>query len=223
MSFPAPGLLRQTLQTPFWRALLLSLALHLALLGLIQVAPVQELGTETVIEVRLQALGPGPSSPAPPAALTEPLVRPTAPSKPEAATAPVPEPAQTAAPLAETSSSQPAAKAEPERPPMAVPSMLDMRWYGAREVDSHPRALSPIEPVYPEAARRRGQTGWVKLRLKIDEFGVVQAAEVVEAAPVGVFETASVQAFGQARFEPARRQGRPVRYEGYFKVVFELD
>lgn len=106
---------------------------------------------------------------------------------------------------------------------MAVPSMMDLRWYGAREVDSHPKALSQIEPIYPEAARRRGQTGWVKLRLKIDEFGGVKEAEVVEATPAGVFDLATLQAFEQARFEPARKQGRPVRYEGYFRVVFELD
>lgn len=206
---------------PLSRALLLSAVLHLALLGLIQVAPVSYEAAVTVLQVNLPEPGVAESAAIP--AVTEhgqavaELSPATRQVPPALAEAPAPQAiAQAAEPA------QPAAKTEPAAT-LSLPSPVDMRWYGAREVDSHPRALSRIEPAYPEAARRRGQTGWVKLRLMIDEYGKVMEAEVVEASPVGVFDAATLQAFEQARFEPAKRQGRPVRYEGYFRVMFELD
>ncbi|TCS72628.1 protein TonB [Sulfuritortus calidifontis] len=211
------------MRTPLARALLLSAALHLAVLGLIQVAPVSYEAAVTVLQVNLPEPGPAGAAAITTPAAKEPAETLAEPSPP----APQPTLAETPAPQAVP---QVAAVSEPARPAksepvgaLSLPSPVDPRWYGAREVDTHPRALSRIEPIYPEAARRRGQTGWVKLRLMIDEYGQVKEAEVIEASPPGVFDAAALQAFEPARFEPARRQGRPVRYEGYFRVMFELD
>lgn len=217
---------RKAARTPLLRALLLSAALHLALLGLVQVVPVSYEAAVTVLQVRLPEQGAAESAATP--VVTEQegqavagLPPATRQMSPVLAEPPLPQPVTQATGTSEPA--QVAAKAESPAAVLSLPSPVDLRWYDAREVDSHPRALSHIEPVYPETARRRGQTGWVKLRLMIDEYGKVKEAEVVEASPAGVFDAATLQAFEQARFEPARKQGRPVRYEGYFRVMFELD
>lgn len=99
---------------------------------------------------------------------------------------------------------------------------LDPTWYVARQVDVHARAVGSIVPEYPEQARRRHQEGTLKLMLKIDDLGRVQDAEVVEADPPGIFDEAALEAFGKARFQPAMKDGRPVRYQAYIRVVFKL-
>jgi protein TonB len=104
-----------------------------------------------------------------------------------------------------------------------LPLGIDTTWYMARQVDSHPRAMGRIEPAYPEEARRRNLEGTLKLMLKIDDLGRVQSAEVVEANPPGVFDEAALQAFRDARFQPAMKEGRPVRYQAYMRVDFKLE
>ena len=199
------GLSRSSL----FRALLLSICLHLAVLGLIRIAPIGYEASVTVMQVRLSELAPSEAAAEQGHALAE-----VSPPGAQTATGPVP---------AATEPVQATAQAEPAAAALNLPSPVDPRWYGAREVDGHPRAISHIEPAYPETARRRGQTGWVKVRLRIDERGGVTEAEVVESQPAEVFDAATLDAFRRARFEPARRQGLPVRYEGFFRVSFELE
>jgi protein TonB len=103
-----------------------------------------------------------------------------------------------------------------------LPIGIDTNWYQARQVDNQPKAIGVIEPVYPEEAKRRNQEGTLKLMLKIDDLGRVQSAEVVEATPSGVFDAAALEAFKSARFQPAMREGRPVRYQAFIRVDFKL-
>lgn len=111
----------------------------------------------------------------------------------------------------------------PLSPLPALPLGIDTTWYLARQVDVHPRAIGRIEPAYPEEARRRNQEGTLKLMLKIDELGRVKEAEVVEAQPPGMFDEAALAAFRNARFQPAMKDGRPVRYQAYMRVDFKLE
>lgn len=180
--------------------------------------------------------------PAPKATQPAPMPVPQA----EAEPAPTPQPAVTPAPgpapmppttPAQTPPAMPApatagAVAAPSAPPSSgtqppqeggLPSPLDPTWYLARQVDSHPRAITSIRPPYPEAARRREQEGTLKLMVKINELGRVVDVEVVEASPPGAFEEVTLEAFRNARFHPALRQGRPVRYQAYMRVEFKLD
>ena len=99
---------------------------------------------------------------------------------------------------------------------------IDTTWYLARQVDTHPVAIDRITPAYPEEARRRNQEGNVKLMLKIDDLGRVRDVEVVEAMPPGLFDESALAAFRAARFRPAMRDGRPVRYQAYIRVDFKL-
>jgi periplasmic protein TonB len=111
-------------------------------------------------------------------------------------------------------------------PPIAglpsLPIAIDNTWYLARQVDVHPKAIDVIEPAYPDAAKRQNLEGSLKLMLKIDHFGRVTSAEVVEAVPPDIFDAAALAAFRDARFSPAIRDGRAVRYQAFIRVEFKL-
>lgn len=104
----------------------------------------------------------------------------------------------------------------------AVPVLLDANWYVARQLDVQPRATVTINPAYPRDALRRGLEGSVKLKLRIDEFGEVREVAVEEGNPSGVFDESALEAFRNARFEAARKDGRPVRALIYIRVRYEL-
>lgn len=120
----------------------------------------------------------------------------------------------------------PVSGAGPERATSALPSLplgVDTTWYQARQVDTQPRAIGKLEPAYPAEARRRDLEGSLRVMVKIDDLGRVQSAEVVEANPPGVFEDAALEAFRKARFQPAMKDGRPVRFQAYMRVDFKLE
>ncbi len=161
-------------------------------------------------------------SPAPPLPVSPTPVEPAPVStpKPEPAAAPV------SPPVAKSASAS-ATAAVGATTPHAGPSVplsigIDSTWYVARQVDMHARAQGNIVPDYPEQARRRNQEGTLKLMVKIDDLGRVRDVEVVEADLPGVFDEAALEAFRNARFHPAMKDGHPVRYQAYIRVVFKL-
>ena len=236
------------------RMLLLSLALHLAVLMIVQPTRVREMAAAPPITAKLL----DPVQPDMAASELQPVIaqapRPTPlpvrrPDRPEAPTdlpvEPMPAQEDAASPVqapqaplvadpvsaAQLSSVVPdkrdigiAAPSAPAKTALPdVPAIVDPTWYEVRQLDVQPRALRPVEPVYPGLARRRGVEGSVKLMLKIDEFGVVQEAAVEAGEPPGVFDAAALEAFRQARFAPAKKNQRPVRALVYVRVVFRLE
>jgi protein TonB len=106
-------------------------------------------------------------------------------------------------------------------PSVAMPLLADPTWYSAQQLDVYPRALSPLQPEYPEPAAQEGIRGEVTLLLMVDERGAVQEVSVVRALPEGYFEAAAVAAFRIARFKPAQKDGRTVRSRILVKVAFD--
>jgi protein TonB len=233
----------QIRQQPMTRMLLLSLSLHAAVVMLVQPRSSPVLRDNVVINARLVAANPVPS-PQPASVQVEPVIQlPPVPKQPEPvklalspqlAPPPVaappdnarPQPAADTKPAATTPdpkdvAARPATSTSPSLP--SVPVMVDTHWYEARQLDVQPKASQPINPLYPPEAQRRNQQGTVKLKLKVDEFGVVQDVEVEEGNPPGVFDDSALAAFKQAHFEPARKDGQPVRALIYIRVRYELD
>lgn len=229
------------LREPIARGLLFSLALHLAIAVVFQPAPGSGGRHVLVLNARLQteAVRSEPVPETPQEAREEPAeaveeTRPGPPADLLTATTPSPTPP---IPQSATSANEPPSPAPPvDAQPAAdksrgssqasgLPSLpigIDTTWYLARQVDHHPKAIGLIEPAYPEEAKRRDLEGTLKLMLKIDDLGRVQSAEVVEATPPGVFDEAALAAFRAARFRPAMKDGRPVRYQAYMRVDFKL-
>lgn len=90
---------------------------------------------------------------------------------------------------------------------LAVPQPI---YYGFNELDQIPAVLENIEgdPVelvdYP-------QGGTLKIQLRVDEFGSVLNAEVVESDLPTEFSKVAAQAFLKVKFSPGLKNNVPVR------------
>ena len=87
-------------------------------------------------------------------------------------------------------------------------------------IDSEPRALNRIVPVYPRSARRRGREGVVTLEILVSDIGNVSEAIVVAGSGHKDLDSAAVSAVRSARFAPATEDG--VRVEGRLRLTFEF-
>lgn len=227
-------------------AVWISLGLHAALIALVQVAPpaAMRLG-EPVIESRLVSTHSAPptvevpprapevetpdDAPAPLLAPSEtaealPVAEPVAP--PPAAVAPAATEAQPASPAPAAPQPEPAsapAAAPASAPGVTITSSVDLTYYSARDLDVHPRALREIVPDYPPDADRQRLSGNVRLHLKLEADGRVSDIEIVSATPPGVFNESAIQAFRDARFAPAQKNGRPVRALVLIEVEYDWE
>ena len=75
--------------------------------------------------------------------------------------------------------------------------------------------------IYPENPFLWKLPGTVRLRLLINEQGMVDGAEVVKAEPQGEFEEAALDAVRRMRYEPAVKNGRPVKSQKLIEVTFD--
>ena len=229
----------QRLRRPL-AAVWISLGLHAAVIALVQVAPPSGMTVKVpVIEVRLvsppAAAASGMPSSLPVARPPEvepaarlapsptpdalPVARPVAPPP----SPPVVEPPHDAPPPA--ASAAPAVAAPPAAPAPASPATLassvDLTYYNARDLDVQPHALRVIRPDYPVAADRQKLSGTLRLKLKLEADGRVSDVEVVSAKPPGLFEESAINAFRDARFAPAQKNGRAVRALVVIEVVYD--
>lgn len=85
-----------------------------------------------------------------------------------------------------------------------------------------PRILSAPEPVYPEAARRRGLEGTAVVGLLIGEDGSARETWIEASSGDGLLDEAAEEAVRSWQFVPARRDGLPVSARSRVPVVFQL-
>jgi TonB family protein len=77
-----------------------------------------------------------------------------------------------------------------------------------------------VQPVYPEAARKRGVEGWVELAFTVTPNGTVEDVEVRNASPANVFDDSAVRAIRGWRFEPVERNGEKVAQRAMVRLRF---
>ena len=85
-----------------------------------------------------------------------------------------------------------------------------------------PRKISGEPPAYTEEARLAGVEGRVILEAVIDEGGNVTDARILEGLPMGL-DRAALDAVATWSFDPATRQGTPVRVLYVLTVNFSFD
>jgi TonB family protein len=90
-------------------------------------------------------------------------------------------------------------------------------YYRASELTERPAPLARVQPRFPDGAPESGR---LKLRLYINETGTVDAIDITEAEPEGVFEQAAAEAFAAARFRPGHKDGSPVKSQILLEVSF---
>jgi protein TonB len=230
----------------------ISLGVHAAAIGLLQVAPPAAVSLgEPVIEARLvpaHAVQPAAETPPAPAAaapektpeeppprlvpietaealpVAAPLEQPVV--VPEHSTEPEPEatgePAD-ASPAPQPSPAPVSAAASAPAPDAAITTAVDLTYYNVRDLDVQPRALREIVPDYPADADRRRLSGKVRLQLELEADGRITDIDVVSGSPPGVFEASAIRAFREARFAPAQKNGRPVRARVVIEVLYDWE
>jgi protein TonB len=229
----------------------ISLGVHAAAIGLLQVAPPSAVSLgEPVIEVRLvpaHAVQPAAETPPAPAAKAPekkpeeppprlvpietaealPVAAPPEPPVVGPAHSTEPEPEATGEPAdaapAEPQPSPASAAASAPAPDAAITSAVDLTYYSARDLDVQPRALREILPDYPADADRRRLSGKVRLQLELEADGRISDLDVVSGSPPGVFEASAIRAFREARFAPAQKNGRPVRARVLIEVLYDWE
>jgi len=85
-----------------------------------------------------------------------------------------------------------------------------------------PRALYQPEPGFSECARKNKLTGTLILALVVDTTGVPRDIQV--ALPLGCgFDANAVATVGTWKFQPAKKDGRPVACQIAVEVAFNLE
>ena len=92
-------------------------------------------------------------------------------------------------------------------PASALPPLSDPEYYPARQLDVYPELVQPVSLEY--ANDNAG--GRVLLMVLIDETGGVREISIVEAGSARLVENSVRTAFSEARFSPARKDGRAVK------------
>jgi outer membrane biosynthesis protein TonB len=90
-------------------------------------------------------------------------------------------------------------------------------YYRSSELTERPAPLAPIDPQFPPGAPGSGR---LKMRLYINENGLVDAVDIIDAEPAGVFEESAAQAFTAARFRPGHKDSSPVKSQIALEVRF---
>jgi protein TonB len=93
------------------------------------------------------------------------------------------------------------------RETIATADGSEARFYLARELDRYPVPLVPIRPV------RHGDrlAGSVRVWVSIDHIGRVVDVAVADPESAGLYEMSVRDLVLAARFDPARKDGRPVK------------
>lgn len=108
--------------------------------------------------------------------------------------------------------------------PAAAGSVVSgLETYGIDEVDTAPRVLVHVPPVYPDAARRRGMAGWVRATFVVTALGGVTEVRIEGSEGGAQFEDAVRSALRAWRFSPAAVGGRPVGVRCVKEFNFRLE
>lgn len=114
-----------------------------------------------------------------------------------------------------------AAKPSPPAPKADPVATLPRRYFTSREVDTPAVAREQPPLIYPEDPFMWKLRGVVRVRVFINERGAVDEARVVHAEPRGDFEEAALDAVRRMVYEPAIKDGRPVKSQKLIEVTFD--
>ena len=81
----------------------------------------------------------------------------------------------------------------------------------------------PPQPSYPENARTRGETGTVRLRIKVDISGQVSQVDILETSGSRELDRATEAHYRLWRFRPAMREGQPIPGEVTTNMTWTLN
>ena len=172
-------------------------------------------------------------APPPPVGLAEVMVPPPLPPVPVVEPPPQPVEAKPEAPsqVAEAAPERrpPPRQSAPQPAPQPVrlnAALQGMESFTLEGRTTPPEALDIARnrrPNYPEASRRRGEQGVVRVELFVDPAGRVAHVRVTESSGFAALDAAALEAVRDWRFRPAERAGLPVAASITTAVHFRLE
>lgn len=111
----------------------------------------------------------------------------------------------------------------PSNNPALLPEIAveEKRYLLSSEVDVRAMPVNMPVLVYPEKAQLMRIDGLVKLKIFIGASGRIDAVDIVETRPPGVFEEAALNALLATSFTPARKNGRDVKSQKLIEIKFD--
>jgi periplasmic protein TonB len=106
--------------------------------------------------------------------------------------------------------------------PDGIVGGVDVTVISSRFLDNPPRTRVQVPPAYPSEAKQAGVTGEVSVEFVVDESGRVHNARILESSDPR-FDAATLKAVQKWRFEPGKKNGRPIRFRMVAPVVFSLN
>jgi len=79
------------------------------------------------------------------------------------------------------------------------------------------------EPIYPDAAARRGEQGMVILLIQVTPEGLPDVVDVAQSSGFTLLDRAARDAVATWRFVPAVRDGQPIPSSMALRIQFQLD
>lgn len=101
-------------------------------------------------------------------------------------------------------------------------TLKDVKIYSSIELDRSPRARLQPAPIYPVLAKSSGMTGEVLVTFTVDENGSVLSPRVLQSTD-RMFDEPTLASVSKWRFEPGKKDGRPVRFKMAVPVTFRLN
>lgn len=111
----------------------------------------------------------------------------------------------------------------PSNNPALLPKIAveEKRYLLSSEVDVRAMPVNMPVLVYPEKAQQMRIDGLVKLKVFIGANGRIDAVDIVDTRPPGVFEEAALNALLATSFTPARKNGRDVKSQKLIEIKFD--
>lgn len=178
---------------------------------------------------------PPPPMPPPPAVVEAPPPPPPPVDLAEVMLPPPPPPAPIAEPPREVAEAPPERRPPPQQSARQTaapqPVRLNAALQGMESFTLEGRTTPPEaadaarnrRPNYPEASRRRGEQGVVRVELRVDPNGRVVDVRVLESSGFSALDAEAVQTVRDWRFRPAQRAGVPVAGSITTAVHFRLE
>ena len=178
---------------------------------------------------------PPPPMPPPPAVVEAPPPPPPPVDLAEVMLPPPPPPAPIAEPPREVAEAPPERRPPPQQSARQTaapqPVRLNAALQGMESFTLEGRTTPPEavgaarnrRPNYPEASRRRGEQGVVRVELLVDPNGRVVDVRVLESSGFSALDAEAVQTVRDWRFRPAQRAGVPVAGSITTAVHFRLE
>jgi protein TonB len=167
-----------------------------------------------------------PLPPLPPVAEEPAMLAPPPPPPPPQVAQPAPRPPERKPPPERTAPRPPAPRQAPPttRPVLPLPPAADAApaFTAALVPDRVAQAAYTPAAPYPPEARNRGQQGLVVVRIDIGPDGHVTRVTLMQSSGVPALDRSVLETIPRWRFDPARRNGRPVADAILQRVVFSL-